>query len=98
MFAQSTQSNRASPGLAFVTSPVLPVGWKRNIVASYAEDEVLLRGWISGEDKIARKAAVIDAKYQKGHFILIGFLCQHRAQTHGTYKFLFNSLLYPEMD
>jgi hypothetical protein len=98
MFAQSTQSNRASPGLAFATSPVLPVGWERNIVASYAADNVLMRGWISGEDKISRKAAVIDAKYQKGRFILIGFLCQHRAQTRGTYKFLLNALLYPEMD
>jgi hypothetical protein len=98
MFAQSTQSNRASPGLAFSTSPVLPVGWERKIVASYAEDNVLLRGWISGEDKIARRATVIDAKYKKGHFILIGFLCQHRAQTRGTYKFLLNALLYPQVD
>jgi hypothetical protein len=98
MFAQSTQSNRASPSLAFSTSPVSPVGWERKVVASYAEDNVLLRGWISGEDKIARRATVIDAKYKKGHFILIGFLCQHRAQTRGTYKFLLNALLYPEID
>ena len=98
MFAQSTQSNRASPGLAFSTSPVLPVGWERKVVASYAEDDVLSRGWISGEDMIARKATVIDAKYKKGHCILIGFLCQHRAQTRGTYKFLLNALLYPQMD
>jgi len=48
-----------------------------------------------GEDVIARKAAVVDAKYKKGHIILIGFRCQHRAQSHGTYKFLFNALLYP---
>jgi hypothetical protein len=67
-------------------------------VASYAEEGVLLRGWITGEKMIARKAAVIDAKYIKGRIVLIGFGCQHRAQTRGTYKFLLNALLYPEMD
>jgi hypothetical protein len=45
---------------------------------------------------LARKPALIDVGYQKGHIILIGFFCQHRAQSHGTFKFLFNSLLYPE--
>jgi hypothetical protein len=72
--------------------------WERQVVATYPEDGVLMRGWLRGEEHIARRAAVIDVKYKKGHIILIGFLCQHRAQTHGTYKFLFNSLLYPEID
>jgi hypothetical protein len=70
--------------------------WKRTVVAAYPEDNILLRGWILGEDVIARRAAVVDVKYKKGHIVLVGFRCQHRAQTHGTYKFLFNALLYPE--
>jgi glutamine amidotransferase-like uncharacterized protein len=64
-------------------------------VASYPEENILLSGWLLGEDMIARKAAVVDVKYKKGHIILIGFRCQFRAQSHGTYKFLLNSLLYP---
>ena len=40
----------------------------------------------------------VDVKHQKGHIILIGIRCQHRAQSHGTYKFLLNALLYPEID
>lgn len=70
--------------------------WDRRVVASYPPEDILLSGWLLGEDVIARKAAVVDARYKKGHIILIGICCQHRAQSHGTYKFLLNSLLYPE--
>jgi len=77
----------------------IPSGeWDRTIVAAYPKEDILLSGWLLGEKYIARKAAVVDLKYQKGHIVLIGFRCQHRAQTHGTYKFLFNALLYPEVD
>jgi hypothetical protein len=72
--------------------------WDRTVVASYPKEDILLSGWLLGEDQIARKAAVVDVKHKKGHIILIGFRCQHRAQSHGTYKFLLNALLYPQMD
>jgi hypothetical protein len=74
------------------------VGWDRKVVARFPEDDMLLSGWLFGEDVIARKAAVVDIKQKKGHIILIGFPCQHRAQSHGTYKFLLNALLYPEIN
>lgn len=70
--------------------------WDRTVVASYAEDDVLMSGWLLGEDVIARNAAVVDLTHKQGHIVLIGFRCQHRAQSHGAYKFLFNALLYPE--
>jgi hypothetical protein len=72
-------------------------GWERKVVARFPEDDILLSGWLFGEKVIARKAAVVDLQYKKGHIILIGFPCQHRAQSHGTYKFLLNALLYPEI-
>jgi hypothetical protein len=71
------------------------VDWDRKVVASYPEEDILLSGWLLGEDTISRRAAVVDLKYKKGHIILIGFRSQFRAQSHGTYKFLLNSLLYP---
>ena len=70
--------------------------WDRQVVASYPDDNVLQRGWMLGEEHLARRAAVVDAGYLDGRVILIGFRTQHRGQTHGTYKFLFNALLYPE--
>lgn len=85
-----------SRSLAFKTS--VPSGeWDRQVVASYPKEKILLSGWLLGEKLIARKPALVDVKYKKGHIILIGFRCQHRAQTHGTYKFLLNALLYPEI-
>jgi hypothetical protein len=72
--------------------------WDRTVVASYPKEDILLSGWLLGENQLARKAAVVDVKHQKGHIVLIGFRCQHRAQSHGTYKFLLNALLYPQMD
>ncbi|MGB6340611.1 MAG: hypothetical protein WBF32_12640, partial [Candidatus Aminicenantaceae bacterium] len=72
--------------------------WDRTVVASYPKEDILLSGWLLGEDQLARKAAVVDLKHNKGHIVLIGFRCQHRAQSHGTYKFLLNALLYPQMD
>ena len=75
-----------------------PFEWDRKVVAVYPDDEVLLSGWLLGEDNLTRKAAVVDTKYKDGRFILIGIRCQNRAQSHGTYKFLLNALLYPEKE
>jgi len=85
-----------SDGLALNTWAPPSGDWDRKVVATYAESDILLSGWLLGEDMIARKAAVVDTAYKKGRIILIGFPCQNRAQTHGTYKFLLNGLLYPQ--
>jgi len=36
---------------------------------------------------------MVSARYGKGEVVLIGFPAQHRAQTHGTFKLLFNTML-----
>jgi hypothetical protein len=54
--------------------------------------------WLRGENMIASKAAVVDTRYKDGRIILIGIRCQNRAQSHGTYKFLLNELLYPDKE
>ncbi len=62
-------------------------------VVRYAEKELLQSGWLIGEQHLSKKAAMVSAKYGKGQVILIGFRTQHRSQTHGTFKLLFNALM-----
>jgi hypothetical protein len=64
-----------------------------SVVVSYKDRELLQSGWLVGEGNITGKAAMLSAEMGKGKVILIGFRAQHRAQTHGTFKLLFNSLL-----
>jgi hypothetical protein len=64
-----------------------------DILATYVERDVLRSGWLLGESIIAKKAAAVSVKKGAGTVILIGFRPQHRAQTHGTFKLMFNALL-----
>ena len=64
-----------------------------DIAARYADRDLLESGWLVGEQNLARKAAVVTAKVGDGRVVLLGFPVQHRAQTHGTYKLLFNALV-----
>ena len=64
-----------------------------SVVVSYKDRELLQSGWLVGEGNITGKAAMLSAEMGKGKVILIGFRTQHRAQTYGTFKLLFNSLL-----
>jgi hypothetical protein len=88
MFVNSLALDTSNPGFE----------WDRKVVAAYPEGDILMSGWLLGGDTIARKAVVVDTKYKDGRIILIGIRCQNRAQSHGTYKFLLNGLLYPEKD
>jgi len=63
------------------------------IVATYADRDILQSGWLVGEKHLSKKAAMVQAKYGQGRVVLIGFRPQHRAQTHGTFKLLFNALV-----
>jgi len=64
-----------------------------NVVARYPESRILQSGWLIGEEKLSRRVAMIDAKHGEGRIVLIGFRPQFRAETHGTYKLLFNALV-----
>ena len=74
---------------------ILPSGDndRYDVAVSYQERDILQSGWLIGEEKLKKKAAMLVAHQGKGKIVLIGFRIQHRAQTHGTYKLLFNSLL-----
>ena len=62
-------------------------------LATYPERDILESGWLLGEQTIAEKAAIAVVNKGQGTVLMLGFRTQHRAQTHGTYKFLFNALM-----
>jgi hypothetical protein len=69
---------------------------ERWVLAAYPSDahDVLVSGWIRGEDRLTRRAAAVAMTYGRGKLVLLGFRAQHRAQTNGTYPFLFNALYW----
>lgn len=62
-------------------------------VADYVSRDVLRSGQLDGEGLIADRAALLAVDHGDGQVVMIGFRTQHRAQTHGTFKFLFNALV-----
>ena len=78
---------------AFSINPT-PWNERYQVVAHYTEENQLQSGWLIGGKRLSNKAAIIEAGYEKGRVILLGFRVQHRAQTHGTFKLLFNSIYY----
>jgi hypothetical protein len=63
------------------------------VVARYGAKDILLSGWLEGEQVIAGKAAVVEAKAGQGRAVLIGFRAQHRGQSLATFRLLFNAIL-----
>lgn len=63
------------------------------IIATYVDRDILQSGWLLGEQVIAKKAAAVTVKQGAGKVVLLGFRPQHRDQTHGTFKLVFNALL-----
>lgn len=63
------------------------------IIATYVDRDILQSGWLLGEQVIAKKAAAVTVRHGDGKVVLLGFRPQHRDQTHGTFKLVFNALL-----
>ena len=88
-----------SEGLVlFRSSPAYEITPSNNnedyeVIVRYKERDLLRSGWLIGEEHLSKKAGMISAKYGKGQIVLIGFRTQHRCQTDGTFKLLFNTIL-----
>jgi hypothetical protein len=62
-------------------------------IARYGNNDLLLSGWLEGEEVIAGRSAVVQAAVGMGHVVLLGFPVQHRAQSYATFRLLFNAIL-----
>ena len=77
---------------AFKTT--VPFGkFGRTVLASYTDKKPLASGLLIGQEKLYRRAALVEVSYDRGKTVLFGFRPQHRCQTAGTYKLIFNALI-----
>jgi hypothetical protein len=51
-----------------------------------------LSGWAKGQDRLARRSAVVTFEQGKGRIVMFSFRPQYRAQSEGTFKMLFNAI------
>ena len=62
------------------------------VIARYAKENVLLSGWLLGEDKLRGQIALAEVGLGKGRVVLFGFRPQHRGQAWGTLPLIWNTL------
>ena len=77
----------------FILSPAFKAP-EKYVVAKYPPVNPLLSGWILGEKYLHNLAAIVSIPKGKGIITLFGLPVQTRCQTPGTFKLLFNALLY----
>ena len=65
-------------------------------VAWFASETPLRSGWAWGQRYLDGGVAVVEATMGKGRVLLFGPEINFRAQSHGTFKFLFNAIYYPK--
>jgi hypothetical protein len=71
---------------------VLPGASNVETVARYGARDLLISGWLEGEQVIAGRAAVVSAAVGAGRVVLFGFRVQHRGQSLATFRLLFNAI------
>jgi len=81
----------------FDRSPVFTTedGFEGAVLAAYgSEGSPLMSGYLLGEEHLQGQAAAVDVRHGDGHVILLGFRPQWRGQPFGSFRVLFNSVLF----
>jgi hypothetical protein len=88
-----TYGARREEAIFFNNSPVFRLDEGKGIL-TYPRSNLLLSGWLEGEEYLVGQHALVEAPVGAGRVILFGFRPQFRGQMRATYKFLFNALFY----
>jgi hypothetical protein len=91
-FAKETDAYFINSSAYELTNATEDAAKRVRVVARYAERNVLRSGWLLGEKLIAGKIALAEVTLGKGRVVLFAFRPQHRAQTWGTFPFIWNAI------
>jgi len=64
-----------------------------SVVVRFPNSDLLMSGWLKGRSYLYNKVGLAEVRLGKGRMILMPLRVQHRGQSYGTFKFLFNSIL-----
>jgi hypothetical protein len=78
----------------FTRSPVFETSSEVEVVGRYPARDLLMSGYLKGEEFLQHKAGIVEYSLGKGKVIMLGFAVQNRAQPFETFRLLFNSLYY----
>ena len=72
----------------------IPAGQRPRVILRYADAKhLLISGLLDGGDEMAEHAAVVDARYGKGHVLLFASNPIWRGETIGSYPLVFNAIV-----
>ena len=73
---------------------VIPADQRPRVILRYADAKnLLISGLLDGGDEMAERAAVVDARYGKGHVLLFASNPIWRGETIGSYPLVFNAIV-----
>ncbi len=76
---------------AFATRPALGER-TRSVAARFADGPLVLSGWMRGEERLRRRAAVVEVRAGAGRVVLFSFAPYFRGQTEATLPLLYNAV------
>jgi hypothetical protein len=86
--------SRTTPAYFTNSSAYEVTDTKVRVVARYAKDNLLLSGWLLGEDKLRGKVALAEVPFGRGRVVVFGFRPQHRGQAWATLPFIWNAMTF----
>jgi hypothetical protein len=78
--------------VALETRPAARPG-ARSVTARFPDGELVLSGWMRGEERLRRRAAAVEVRVGNGRLVLFSFAPYFRGQTEATFPLLYNAVM-----